>query len=210
MDVTKQDEEEGSELFGIRFQSQNWGSDFSHSSSSQNSGATVAPISSSFAEPRFLRLSSNDFQPTEDLQTSFGDLNTSEDISPGQYCFNRPIDRTTTQLEDFEEENGFDSGFGSLQLTPTEIQSEGICESSSPQSTSFWETSAKESAIETEEQTISSNFGPHLASQQTFHLKRCSAMLEYSAPKFLGGNVINYDCTVNNRSMSSRIQGKIF
>ncbi|KAM7535967.1 hypothetical protein Aperf_G00000103397 [Anoplocephala perfoliata] len=212
MDVTEQDEDEGSELFGTHFQSQSWNAGFSHSSSSASSGlgegsGPVASISSSFAENRFLRLSSNDFQPTEDLQTSFGDLNTSEDASPDQYCFNRPVDRVSTQLEDFEEGNGFDSGFGSLQLTPTEIQSEGICENSSPQSAIFWETSAKESIIEIEEQAISSNFSPRLPSQQTFQLKRCSTMVEYSKTKFFSGNIINYDSTLNNRSTSSHVQG---
>ncbi|VDN96805.1 unnamed protein product [Rodentolepis nana] len=176
MDVAKHDDDEGSELFGIPSQSQNWNACPNQSLNAPIAGHNI-PISSSFPDSRFLRLS-GDFQETEDLQTSFGDLNTPEGASPEQYCFSRPVDKVATPLDDFEEENGFDSGLGSLQLTPTEIDSEGICGSSSPQSALFRRNLAKKPKMEYEGHNFASSFNPQVSSQQHLQL-----MVEYKAPK---------------------------
>nr|CDS30614.2 ETS transcription factor Elf 2 [Hymenolepis microstoma] len=198
MDVAKNDEDESSELFGIPSQSQNWNACPTQSLNTPIAGHSIS-ISSSFPESRFLRLSS-DFQEAEDLQTSFGDLNAPEGASPGQYCFTRPADRVAIHLDDFEEENGFDSGFGSLQLTPTEINSEGLCDSSSPQSTPFRINLTKEPKMECEEQNFSSSFNPHISSQQPLQL-----IVEYEAPK-IGRDVEVFDQRADSRASSHSVQ----
>ncbi|KAM3176166.1 hypothetical protein ACTXT7_007038 [Hymenolepis weldensis] len=207
MDVSKHDEDESSELFGIPSQSQNWNACPSQSLNAPTPGHNTS-ISSNFPDSRFLRLS-NDFQEAEDLQASFGDLNTSEDVSTGQYCFSRPAERVATQVDDFEEENGFDSGFGSLQLTPTEIHSEGVCDSNSPQPPLFWRNSTKESRMECEEQNFSSSFNPQISSQQSLQLKRCSLMVEYETLKIdRDGGV--FSPRANSRAPSNSTQDGIY
>uniref|UniRef100_A0A5K3EYE0 ETS domain-containing protein n=2 Tax=Mesocestoides corti TaxID=53468 RepID=A0A5K3EYE0_MESCO len=92
----------------------------------------------SYRAPRLSRLAPNDFPESEDLHAAFGSLDNPEDPSQAQHCFIRPVDRQPPRLEEFDEDNGFDSGFGSLQLTPSEINSDSVCESLSPRATPFW------------------------------------------------------------------------
>ena len=186
MDATKSDEDEDSEVFGLQFPSQIWNFGPSSTSNTPTSGATTS-VSTSYSDSRFSRLSSADFQ-----DTGFADLNTPEYVvSSNQYNFTKPPDRVTTRLEDFEEENGFDSGFGSLQLTPSEIQSDGVCENNSPQSTSFLGRSTRSDDSKfsddysltkehEERESNLNNFEIHQMPHQTVGQKRNRMLFEYS------------------------------
>lgn len=196
MDVSKSVEDESPELFGMSSQSTNWNVCPTHTLNTPVP-CSNSSISHSFSDSRFLRLS-NEFQPTDDLQTSFGDLNATEDISSGQYCFNRSQEKAPVPLEDFEDENGgFDSGFGSLELTPTEIHSEGLDEATPPQppppKQPIWRNPIPEPKMKYEEQPpppLPTSFKQHIPSHQQnqqpqLQLKRCSLMMEYEAPRVI-------------------------
>lgn len=214
MDATKQEGDEGIELFDLQSQPPSWNVCLLPSSTTPIAGA-IASISASFSDSRHSRLSSNEFQDTEDLQTAFGDLNTSEDVVSSKYSFIEPPDRVSNRLGDFEEENGFDSGFGSLQLTPSEIQSEGVCENTLSQSPPFWQRStmegfcrpSNEAPLEREEEEpYLSNFGGRMPSRQLMEHKRCQPMLKY-APK-LDRKCLNIFTDASDKaSTSNDVQG---
>ncbi|EUB61470.1 Ecdysone-induced protein 74EF [Echinococcus granulosus] len=215
MDATKQEEDEGTGLFDLQSQPQTWNVCLLQSSNTPIAGA-ITPISASFPDSRLSRLSSSEFQDNEGLQAAFGDLNTSEDVVPCQYGFNKPPDRAPTQLGGFEEESGFDSGFGSLQLTPSEIQSEGMCANTSPQSPPLWRRStleefrrlSNEVPMAKEEEPHISNFDDHVASRQLLEYKRCQAMLEYR-PKFSGECLNIFANTSSKASTSKDVQDRL-
>ena len=201
MDSAKNDEDEGSEIFGLQFSSQTW--NFGTSSSSHT--PTVASISASYPDTRLSRLSSSDFQ-----DTAFGDLNTSEDVVSSQYCFTRPPDRMPTRLEDFEEENGFDSGFGSLELTPSEVHSEGMCESISPQSTPFWRHSAMEENPQLTNDILAAKAQeeqePNLAKRKTVEFKQSRTRFEHSN-KVVQRCQDNFESPMDTSTISNNLQG---
>ncbi|KAL5109262.1 Protein FEV [Taenia crassiceps] len=221
IDATKQEEDEGIGLFDLQSQPPTWNVCLLQSSNTPIAG-TIAPISASFSDSRHSRLSSSEFQDTEDLQTAFGGLNTSEDVVSSKPSFINPPDRVLHRLGDFDEENGFDSGFGSLQLTPSEIQSEGMCENTLSQSPQFWRRSTMEDFCrlsneaplaneeeEEEEESYLSDFGGHMASQQMLEHKRYHPMPEY-APKF-GGECLNvFTDASDNAPISNDAQDRFY
>ncbi len=148
MDPIKQ-EDDVAALFGFQQQIHAW-------------GGAYTPPASSFQVPRLSRLSSNDFQEHDDLNSTFGDLTTPEEppvpihrlpstpSKTSDFFFHRPSTSTSSSVTlpahsattganatvtgDADDEDGFDSGLGSLNLTPSEKNAESVCEGLSP----FW------------------------------------------------------------------------